>query len=169
MLVVAMLAGILVVVISLVGRVNDSERDKAQLHASLNARQNAVDALAKQVQALCRTRSPKCSPVVTAGTTGAPGATGAQGAQGPRGFIGPVGLQGQPGATGSPGAQGATGPQGEIGATGEQGPTGETGARGPQGETGPAPESFSWTDKSGRTFTCRDSDGNGTYTCTSSK
>ncbi len=149
----ALIAGVLWSVVALRDRTSTAER-------TLGQQRQVIDALAHQVRALGAT------PVAVVPSPGQRGATGARGVQG---FIGPVGPRGIPGPTGSPGPTGQTGPAGATGDRGAQGAPGETGPRGPQGDTGPEPESFSWTDKSGRTYTCRDSDSNGTYTCTSSK
>ncbi len=137
-------------------RADTFEQRTTEVQEQLGDANDAVTALAAQVIALGAT------PVAT---PGAP-LPGPAGVQGPQGFIGPVGPQGVPGVTGSPGAQGSPGTTGRTGATGAQGPQGETGPRGPEG---PAAESFSWTDKSGRTYTCRDPENDGTYTCTSTK
>jgi hypothetical protein len=48
-----------------------------------------------------------------------------------------------------------------------RGPAGQTGATGATGATGPAPASFTFTDKTGSTYTCTPNPpGSSTYTCT---
>lgn len=121
------------------------------------------------------------------GPQGSPGAPGTPGADG-QAFIGPPGIAGD---EGSPGADGAAGDDGEpgqdgadstvpgpSGADGADGAPGEDGADstvpGPQGEQGPPgepgadgrpPESFVFTDSTGREHTCRDEDGDGRFEC----
>ncbi len=158
-----LLAGIIWSIFALFGRASSSDT-RADLLTQLLDESNArTNALARQVKSLGAT------PVATPVSVPLPGPPGAAGAQGPRGFIGPVGPNGAPGRSGAPGARGPAGPlgaTGQAGQTGPQGPTGQTGPRGPQGPSGPPPESFTWDDNSGRTYTCSDPDGNGSYTCT---
>ncbi|WP_272495201.1 hypothetical protein [Nocardioides bruguierae] len=94
------------------------------------------------------------------GRTGATGATGETGATGATGAAGADGTDGKTGATGATGPQGPAGPKGETGATG---PRGETGATGPAGY----PETFTFTDRTGATYTCTDPDEDRAYDCTS--
>lgn len=114
-----------------------------------------------------------------AGPAGPPGPEGPQGPQGFDGFDGSPGPQGSPGPTGPAGPEGedgAPGPQGADGGPGPTGPAGPQGSPGPQGErgpegapgpTGPAgyPESFTF-DIAGITYTCTDTTGTHSYTCT---
>jgi hypothetical protein len=175
--VIGMLIAILVVVVSLVSRVNEGEKDKDQLRSSLGQSQAAVDALAKQVEALGATPVVTPGPALVEGPAGPQGLTGLQGIQGPAGS---AGAAGQPGLTG---AQGIQGPAGPVGPRGEPGPAGSPGAQGPAGEDGAdgrdgtdgkdgadgeSPKSFTWT-QGGKTWTCSDPDRDGSYTCTSSK
>ncbi|MEJ1195087.1 hypothetical protein [Pseudarthrobacter sp. CCNWLW207] len=106
------------------------------------------------------------------GATGPPGTAGAAGAggpPGPEGVPGPTGAAGLPGATGASGADGQPGPpgpQGEPGPAGPAGPAGADGAPGADGATGPAPESFTFTDATGTSYTCTPNPpGSATYTC----
>lgn len=123
------------------------------------------------------------SPVVVVGRDGIDGQDGSAGPAGPQGPPGPVGppgpagRDGSPGPAGAPGGVGSTGPTGPPGPAGEQGPTGEagspgdpgepgpSGAAGPSGPPGPGPSSFTFTDQTGRQFTCTDPDRDGAYTC----
>lgn len=107
------------------------------------------------------------------GEDGAVGATGATGAPGEDGAQGPAG---PPGPAGAPGADstvpGPPGPQGEPGPAGPTGPAGADstvpGPAGPQGPAGPAPSSFTFTDRTGATYTCSPNPpGSTTYTCQS--
>ncbi|MCA1683209.1 MAG: hypothetical protein LC685_04390 [Actinobacteria bacterium] len=117
------------------------------------------------------------------GTPGLPGGLGPPGPPGPPGPFGlpgpagPAGRDGAPGPTGPPGQDGAPGgPQGPTGQTGPQGPPGATGPAGaagppgpigpagPQGAQGPEPQSLTFT-MLGRTYTCTDPGGTGSYTC----
>lgn len=149
-----LLALIVVSITSLSDRVNVAQD-------AYQRSQDDVASLADQVRKLGAT------PVVTP-APGLQGPQGEQGERGPRGFIGPVGPVGSPGAQGP---RGLTGPQGVAGPAGTDGQDGATGPQGPQGEPGPpgspgsAPESFSWSDEAGRTYTCRDGDGDGQYVC----
>lgn len=128
---------------------------------------------------------------------GPPGPQGADGKQGPTGPSGPRGIAGDKGDTGTSGAAGSAGatgangldstvpgPPGPVGPQGESGAAGATGATGPQGEQGPAgndgangqdgaagqpPSSFTFTDKTGTTYTCAPNPpGSSTYTCEAS-
>lgn len=134
--------------------------DKAELTAETEANEATIATLQASVVALStQIQSLGAEPVV--GPRGLPGEA-IVGPPGPRGFPGPRGQkgpQGEPGADGAPGESGSPGPQGEPGEPGPQGPPG------PQGEQGEAPESFTFTDQFGRTYTCRDGDGDGHYEC----
>lgn len=116
------------------------------------------------------------SPAVVSGLPGLPGEPGERGPSGPPGVSGAPGASGASGAsgepgtavTGAPGASGVPGAPGENGANGTSGTSGTSGAdgeRGPQGERGPAPASFTFTFL-GQDYVCRDTDGDGDYTCT---
>lgn len=127
--------------------------------------------------------APMAGPQGVQGLQGTPGKDGAPGASGPVGPPGPIGpggpaggsgtdgadgmsgvdgLNGSPGATGTDGADGAPGPQGEPGPMGPQGPAGANGS------SGNAPSSFTFTDKTGATYTCTPNPpGSSTYTCAS--
>lgn len=105
-----------------------------------------------------------------AGKDGLSGPAGAQGTPGRDGVTGPAGAQGIPGTNGAdstvPGPPGPTGPKGEPGkdstAPGPAGPKGDTGT------SGTPPSSFTFTDKTGTTYTCTPNPpGSSTYTCTS--
>lgn len=102
------------------------------------------------------------------GADGGPGPAGADGAVGPAGADG---LNGAPGAVGPAGADGVPGPPGPAGPAGEpgaDGATGPIGPVGPAGATGPAPSSFTFTDRTGATYTCvPNPPGSTTYTCQS--
>ena len=122
------------------------------------------------------------------GPKGDPGAPGRDGADstvpGPRGEPGKDSTV--PGPTGPPGADSTVpGPPGERGADGTDstvpGPAGPTGPAGPPGAdstvpgppgpagpAGPAPSSFTFTDRTGTTYTCTPNPpGSSTYTCAS--
>lgn len=109
------------------------------------------------------------------GAPGPAGADGADGATGPAGADGLNGVDGAPGAMGPAGPAGADstvpgppGPAGEPGTDGAPGPTGPAGPQGPAGATGPAPSSFTFTDRTGATYTCTPNPpGSTTYTCQS--
>lgn len=116
----------------------------------------------------------------TPGKDGAPGSSGPAGPVGPPGPIGPGGPDGGSGAdgmSGTDGLNGLTGTPGSAGADGAPGPQGEPGAMGPAGPQGPAgadgssgksPSSFTFTDKTGATYTCTPNPpGSSTYTCAS--
>lgn len=78
--------------------------------------------------------------------------------------VGPMGLQGVAGPTGSPGTNGTDGANGTDGTNGADG---ATGAQGPTGATGPPPQSWTWTDELGVTYTCTLTDpSTDAYTCT---
>jgi len=160
------LALVIMSVLSLIGRADESEQRSDRLESALTRSNDAVDALASQVRGLGKV------PVVNPETIPGPqGIQGVRGVQGPIGPMGPAGV-GLPGPVGSPGAQGptgATGPagqDGQDGTDGERGPQGDRGEPGPQGSPGSAPESFTWEDTAGRQYTCRDPEGDSTYTCT---
>lgn len=101
------------------------------------------------------------------GPPGAAGAAGKDGAAstvpGPTGPAGPAGAPGQPGAAGAPGANSTVpGPEGPAG------PPGATGPQGPAGADGKSPSSFTFTDRTGMTYTCTPNPpGSSTYTCAS--
>lgn len=113
------------------------------------------------------------------GPAGADGADstvpGPGGPPGPQGETGPGGPSGPPGATGAQGPAGADstvpgppGPQGPQGATGPMGPPGPAGADGTDGANGTSPSSFTFTDRTGTTYTCTPNPpGSSTYTCAS--
>lgn len=105
------------------------------------------------------------------GADGGPGPAGADGAAGPAGadgLNGAPGAVGPAGADGVPGPPGPAGPAGEPGADGAPGPIGPVGPAGPAGATGPAPSSFTFTDRTGQTYTCTPNPpGSTTYTCQS--
>jgi hypothetical protein len=94
------------------------------------------------------------------GAAGTAGASGTNGAAGTDGEPGQAGVQGEPGV---PGPMGPQGLQGLQGAQGEAGPQGEPGTDGADGQT---PSSFTFTDKTGTTYTCTPNPpGSSTYTC----
>lgn len=98
------------------------------------------------------------------GTTGATGKTGSTGAAGSDGATGIDGTDGANGAMGPPGPAGA---KGDTGATGLTGAAGAPGINGADGADGAGPESFTFTDATGATYTCTpDPPGSLTYTCT---
>jgi hypothetical protein len=110
------------------------------------------------------------------GETGPPGAQGPKGdtgSTGTQGTAGPAGSAGSNGVNGPPGPQGEPGPQGPAGAdstvpgqAGPQGPQGPAGADGSDGTDGKSPTSFTFTDKTGTTYTCvPNPPGSSTYTC----
>lgn len=106
------------------------------------------------------------------GDDGAPGPAGADGATGPAGADGLNGADGAPGVAGPAGAPGADstvpGPAGPPGPAGADGAPGPAGPAGPAGATGPAPSSFTFTDRTGATYTCTPNPpGSTTYTCES--
>lgn len=113
------------------------------------------------------------------GPAGADGADstvpGPGGPPGPQGETGPGGPSGPPGATGAQGpagddsnVPGPPGPQGPQGATGPMGPPGPAGADGTDGANGTSPSSFTFTDRTGTTYTCTPNPpGSSTYTCAS--
>jgi len=115
------------------------------------------------------------------GRDGLPGAQGLAGADGKDSTVpGPVGPQGAQGDPGPIGATGATGAQGLTGANGTDstvpgppGPHGEIGPAGPAGSpgaNGAPPSSFTFTDRTGMTYTCSPNPpGSSTYTCAASK
>lgn len=156
-LLASLIALVIVSVVGLSSRVDDTQRQNARLR-------EIAAALARQVQGL------GAVPVATPaqGATGASGANGLNGLQGP---VGPSGPAGSPGAAGAQGVQGPVGPAGPVGAQGTPGPVGSPGAQGepgPQGSPGSEPESFTWSDVAGRTYRCSDPDHDGNYTCTQS-
>lgn len=120
------------------------------------------------------------------GTDGDPGPTGPSGppgkdstVPGPVGPVGPPGPQGEQGVMGASGVQGpqgmagldssVPGPQGPQGVAGPAGPPGANGVDGTDGEDGTdgqTPTSFTFTDKTGTTYTCTPNPpGSSTYTC----
>jgi hypothetical protein len=110
------------------------------------------------------------------GADGAPGPPGAQGEPGKDGSPGPAGPRGPAGVDGAPSTiPGPPGPQGPPGADsivpGPAGPPGEPGPAGPPGEpgmNGAPPSSFTFTDRTGTTYTCTPNPpGSSTYTCSS--
>lgn len=106
------------------------------------------------------------------GPQGVPGTTGAGGPGGPAGAAGPpgaIGANGEQGLTGPAGADSTVpGPQGEQGPAGPQGATGPQGPAGTDGANGTSPSSFTFTDKTGNTYTCTPNPpGSSTYTCSS--
>lgn len=98
-------------------------------------------------------------PPGTPGSTGVPGATGATGPAGSDSLV--------PGPQGPAGPTGATGPAGaDSTVPGPQGPAGPAGADGADGKS---PSSFTFTDKTGTTYTCTPNPpGSSTYTCAAS-
>lgn len=105
---------------------------------------------------------------------------GPQGSQGPAGqdgkdstVPGPAGSAGPPGPEGATGDTGATGAQGKPGAdstvpgpAGPQGAAGPAGPAGANGTDGQSPSSFTFTDRTGTTYTCvPNPPGSSTYTC----
>ena len=108
---------------------------------------------------------------------------GPQGVQGLQGLPGKPGVDstvpGPPGPEGPPGVDGVNGadstipgPPGLTGAPGADsavpGPAGPPGETGPAGAKGAAPASFTFTDKTGSTYTCTPNPpGSSTYTCAS--
>lgn len=101
------------------------------------------------------------------GPTGATGKAGADGSTGPLGIPGINGTAGLDGATGPVGPPGPPGAKGDTGATGLTGPAGVPGTNGVDGADGAGPESFTFTDATGATYTCTpDPPGSLTYTCT---
>lgn len=116
------------------------------------------------------------------GRDGVDGRDGAPGAPGKDSTVpGPPGadstVPGPPGPAGSSGRDGADstvpgppGPAGQPGADstvpGPAGPPGPAGQPGEPGQPGPAPQSFTFTDKTGTTYTCTPNPpGSATYTC----
>lgn len=162
-----MAAFVYVVLADLTGRVSDSEDAAATSMTRADLNEDAVKALAAQVEGLGAT------PVVDPSDLPQPGEPGKTGATGPTGLTGAAGLSiiGPPGPSGAPGADGAdgqpgaavtgppgatvtgaagangkdgasiTGPAGPAGADGKDGrdgADGQPGPQGPQGEPGPA-------------------------------
>ncbi|MEV7684450.1 collagen-like protein [Streptomyces bungoensis] len=131
--VVAALAGIVLLVVEFVG-----------LHQDLETANAARDALARQVQRLGA--SPVAGPPGSRGTpgksivgpSGPPGPTGPPGPAGPSGKPGKPGKEGKEGGTGAAGASvtGAPGDPGAVGPSGPQGPPGPAGPAGPAGKDG---------------------------------
>ncbi|HEX9226740.1 MAG TPA: hypothetical protein VF885_08785 [Arthrobacter sp.] len=120
------------------------------------------------------------------GEPGVPGKDGMDGARGPVGVAGPAGAPGVAGADSTvpgpagkdgasstvPGPQGLTGPPGaDSTVPGPAGPQGEMGPAGPAGapgKDGASPSSFTFTDRTGTTYTCTPNPpGSSTYTCSS--
>lgn len=102
----------------------------------------------------------KAGPSGDTGATGADGIPGADGDDGAAGMTGPRGVKGETGGVGPPGPAGA---KGDTGATGAVGPAGADGANGLPGSS---PESFTFTDATGATYSCTpDPPGSLTYTC----
>ncbi|WP_284704942.1 hypothetical protein [Nocardioides bruguierae] len=161
--------------------------------AALGEAENITHRLARQVRRLGGTPvvtpsdiEPATGPVGPVGAVGPPGprgpagqdgedgADGQDGSDGKRGRTGATGETGPAGATGVAGADGTDGKAGATGATGPQGPAGpkgDTGATGPRGEAGAAgpagyPETFTFTDRTGATYTCTDPDEDRAYDCT---
>lgn len=100
------------------------------------------------------------------GPGGPPGPQGETGPGGPSGATGATGAQGPAGADST--APGPPGPQGPQGATGPMGPPGPAGADGTDGANGTSPSSFTFTDRTGTTYTCTPNPpGSSTYTCAS--
>ena len=96
-----------------------------------------------------------------AGPPGATGPGGPPGPQGANGLTGATGAQGLPGADST--VPGPAGPQGPAGPAGADGAPGAPGANGADGK---APSSFTFTDKTGTTYTCTPNPpGSSTYTC----
>lgn len=153
--------------------------------------------LAQDIQTICETEGKlligdrdicsKADAVIERPTEAIPGPKGEPGVPGRDGVDGLNGEPGPPGPAGVPGVNGAPGPAGVNGADstvpgpeGPMGPQGEAGMAGPQGEPGPAgpsgadgapgqtPASFTFTDKTGATYTCTPNPpGSSTYTCES--
>lgn len=112
----------------------------------------SADEVAAAVVAFCDRHGQCAGPAGAAGAAGAPGAAGDQGP-------GPTDQQ-------VAAAVAAYCSDGRC-----QGPKGDTGAPGPQGEPGPKgdpgyPDSWTYTDELGQTYTCTDPDGDHNYTCT---
>lgn len=101
-----------------------------------------------------------------AGLAGVIGSMGGQGAPGPKGEQGLTGLTGATGAKGDPGPKGDTGAQGPAGPVGASGQPGPQGPAGANGTNGSGPSSFTFTDRTGMTYTCvPNPPGSSTYTC----
>ncbi|MGZ4663578.1 MAG: hypothetical protein ACXV5Q_00630 [Frankiaceae bacterium] len=189
------LAFIIASLLILGARLNTEATRADALKDNLSKSQSAVDALSRQVRSLGATpvATPSLEPVPgpqglpglsivgpkgdtgsvgPQGFQGLPGLNGRPGPVGPSGPPGPAGATGATGAKGDTGATGATGPAGPEGPQGDPGPSGApgpSGSPGPQGSPGPEPQSFTWTETNGTTYTCRDPDGDGNYDCTSTK
>lgn len=102
------------------------------------------------------------------GPAGPPGPGGPGGPAGANGLDGAAGLNGLPGADGANGFNGEPGPAGPQGEPGAPGPTGPQGPAGENGADGQTPASFTFTDKTGSTYTCTPNPpGSSTYTCES--
>lgn len=195
-LIVVGLGVLLASLINLTGSVREqeqAEKPRAEMRAALAA---DVEALRSQLLALGQVpdagppAAVQPGPPGREGRAGPPGRPGDPGADGAA-FVGPPGAPGAPGGAGSPGASGTTGqsgadstvpgPSGADGRDGADstvpGPSGRDGADstvpGPQGERGEPgadgrpPESFTFTDRTGKTFRCADPDGDGNYDCES--
>ncbi|MET9086180.1 collagen-like protein [Streptomyces sp. NPDC004237] len=129
-LVVALFAGMALLVVQFVG-----------LHQDLETANQARDALAAQVERLGA--SPVAGPPgsrgepgrTVVGPSGPPGPSGASGAPGKNGSDG-VSATGVPGAAGSPGVAGASGAPGAVGPSGPPGPAGQDGKDGTDGKDG---------------------------------
>lgn len=111
--------------------------------------------------------------VGAAGPAGAQGEPGEDGPPGPAGPHGPAGVDGAPSTIpGPPGPQGPPGSDstvpGPAGPPGEPGPAGPAGPAGEPGMNGAPPSSFTFTDRTGTTYTCTPNPpGSSTYTCSS--
>lgn len=108
------------------------------------------------------------------GPKGDPGTAGKDGMDGAAGkdstVPGPAGADGKDSTT--PGPQGPAGPPGADsivpGPAGPQGPQGPRGPAGADGADGASPSSFTFTDRTGATYTCTPNPpGSSTYTCAS--
>lgn len=128
-----------------------------------------LDTTRQQLQQHGVTPSAPPAQSIVHGTPGAPGETGAQGIPGPISTVpGPSGPPGAPGAdstvpgpAGSPGADSTVpGPAGSPGAVGAQGdpgpagPAGKDGTDGKDGAPGAPPAGWTYTDPSGRSYSC---------------
>jgi hypothetical protein len=175
-IVAALLALTVVTLIDLTREVEGTRQEAALRGEQRNALAADVDLLRQQLLAM-GLRPAVDGPPRPAGTDGRDGTNGRDGRDG-RDLTGtpPAGPPGQDGRDGRDGADstvpGPPGPPGPAGADstvpgpqGERGEPGPHGEPGPQGEPGQAPAEFRFTDTAGRTFTCRDDDGDGTYDC----
>jgi hypothetical protein len=180
LLVAGLLALVVATLIDLTGEVQGTRQEAVERGQQRDDLAADVEALRQQLLELGQAPvvEPPTDPVVVEGERGERGPAGESivGPPGPRGepgqsIPGPQGPAGRDSTVpGPPGADstvaGPRGERGEPGAAGEPGEDSTTpGPQGERGEQGPPPESFRFTDSTGREFECRDPDGDGSFDC----